>query len=322
MDVFVTYQQDTVEVKSLLHTLQKKDQPANLNIKRKSISILEIPERRPEPQKQEPVRKTYTPQQIRYWQLQQENKLLVNDSRYIRPRNEVAISTTQSLKDTGIVLPKREIRNTNTDWLTAFLFLGLIIFATIRYYFATYISHLFLSLINYSTTVRMFQEKNYPIFHAAYRLDILFYIVFSIFVYQVLNFLKWGNLNTNFSFFAIVLASVLVYFFTKKIIYLILGSTFEARSETSEFLFNMDNSNRTLGLILLPVITLIAFSPSQNPLFIVFLGLIIVFTFYAILIQRGILILLKKQFSILYLFLYFCTLEFLPLLLIYKVVVE
>jgi hypothetical protein len=73
--------------------------------------------------------------------------------------------------------------------------------------------------------------------------------------------------------------------------------------------------------VLFPVVALINYYPSKNPVFIVYIGIFIVAVSYAFLLQRGIYILLKKQFSIFYLFLYLCTLEFVPLFLIYKEVV-
>jgi hypothetical protein len=83
----------------------------------------------------------------------------------------------------------------------------------------------------------------------------------------------------------------------------------------------MDNFNRIAGLILITIISFIAFYHWENRVFPVIVGLFIVAIFYLFLLQRGIKILLKKQLSIFYLFLYLCTLEILPMLLIYKIVV-
>jgi hypothetical protein len=116
--------------------------------------------------------------------------------------------------------------------------------------------------------------------------------------------------------------AVLAYFLLKKLAYFLLGSVFEGTNETSEYLFNMDNYNRVTGIFLFPIITLVTFYPREDPTLPMFLGGGIVLIFYILLLQRGIAILLKKQFSIFYLFLYLCSLEFLPLLLIYKIVVE
>jgi hypothetical protein len=83
----------------------------------------------------------------------------------------------------------------------------------------------------------------------------------------------------------------------------------------------MDNVNRIAGLVLFPVVLLVAYYPGEDPAIPVVTGIIVAFILYFMLIYRGTIILLKKQLSIFYLFLYFCTLEFLPLVLIYKIVV-
>jgi len=319
MRAFTTYQQDTAGTKSLNLTLPETKGLQDLMTTRKPVSVLEMPERNTGEQK--PAPQKYTAAQIRNWQIQQERKLLVDSSRFISPRTGTEIS--YSVPDTpGIILPVRQLRETHTDWLTILIFLCLIVFATMRYTYQKYMSHLFLSIFNYATSIRLLEEKKYPVIHGAYRLDIIFYITFSIFVFQVLNLIRWENAYTRPSYFFMILGFVLLYFLVKKMAYLMLGIVFESTSETREFLFNMDNINRMLGLFLLPVVILVSFAPVSNPVFIVFSGLTIAIIFNLLLLQRGINILLKKQFSIFYLFLYLCTLEFLPLLLIYKVVVE
>ncbi|MDX8341623.1 DUF4271 domain-containing protein [Draconibacterium sp. IB214405] len=244
----------------------------------------------------------------------------VDTSDYIPSRQHTEVISELMVKP-SIILPNRERQYPGTDWLTVLIFAGIALFASIRYGYAKYIHHLFLSLFNYATSVRMLNDKSYPVFHAAYRLEIIFYLALSIFVYQGLNLIKWESARVNPTYFGFVLGGVLVYFFGKKLIYLTLGLLFETQNETREYLFNMDNFNRSLSLILLPIVILVAFAPFKTPVFITVSGLIIFLIFNLLLLKRGVFILLKKQFSLFYLFLYLCTLEILPLLLIYKVVV-
>uniref|UniRef100_UPI003217A920 DUF4271 domain-containing protein n=1 Tax=uncultured Draconibacterium sp. TaxID=1573823 RepID=UPI003217A920 len=319
MDASFTYQQDTVKAKSLLLKVPQNKALSSDIQRKKPVSILDIQER-----KQvvvQPEKKTYTPAQIRKWRMQQENKLLIEDSKYISPRTEINLTQTEK-PVANFILPIHIRNNAGTDWLTIIIFLSILLFATIRSTYSKYIGNLFLSLFNYSTSVRMLQEKSYPVFHGAFRLEAIFYITLSVFIFQILHLLEWENATNNPSYFFIIMGIVLLYFFGKKLIYMMLGSLFQVGNETHEYLFNVDNFNRSLGLILLPIVILVSFAPVRTPVFIVFAGVAIVISFNLILLQRGIFILLKKQFSIFYLFLYLCTLEFLPLLLIYKVVVE
>ncbi|WP_167610265.1 DUF4271 domain-containing protein [Maribellus sediminis] len=318
MDARFTYQQDSTQAKSLLDQVPQKN---SLTIELKPVSIMDLNE---QPRQSVESTKTETPkytvEQIRNWRLQQDHKLPTDSSKFISSRLDMQLLQTETI-DNKLILPERSKPDTGTDWLTVLLFVGILLFATIRYSYIKYIKHLFTSLVNYPTAVRMWQESNYPASHAAYRLDVIFYLTLSIFVYQTLTYFEVSRASNKLSYFAIVISGVLIYFFGKKLLYKSLGLLFETKTETLEFIFNTDNTFRALGLVLLPLIALVSFSPAQSPLFLIVTGIIIVLAFYAIILQRGVLILLKKQFSIFYLFLYLCTLEFLPLLLIYKVVV-
>ena len=327
MEVLFTYQQDTVQVKNLIKLVPQVDNSGILNVKSTPQIIEAIPVRDSSRwvkdtelvNETKPTEPTLT--QIRYRKWLREKKILIDGSRYIQPKNEVKLVSSVQVENKGLELPIREKNILNTDWITILIILALILFASVRITFSNYIGYLFQSLLNYSTSFRMFREKNYTIFHGAFRLDIIFYFTFSLFLYQLISILKLTLAHEKLTFYIASFGIILSYFLLKKTIYFILGSVFESVSETSEYLFNIDNFNRTLGLVLFPVVALINYYPANNPLFMVYLGGGIVGIFYIFLLKRGVYILLKKQFSIFYLFLYLCAVEFLPLLLIYKVVV-
>jgi len=262
---------------------------------------------------------TYARIRSRNWQ--REKKLLVGGSRYIEPKQEVDLIASLKIDEGKFNLPIRERNIVNTDWLTIILIVAVMIIASVRLSYSKYLQYLFQSLVNYSTSFRMFGEKNYSILHGAFRLELLFYISISIFLYQVIQHFQLQLVDERLPLFLSSVVIVIVYFFGKKLIYSTLGSVFEGVAETKEYLFNADNFNRTMGLILFPLVALINYYPANNPLYMVLLGIFIIVVFYIFLIQRGIYILLRKQFSIFYLFLYLCTLEFLPLLLLYKITV-
>ncbi len=271
--------------------------------------------------KQDTIRRP-TLQEIRYWKWQQDKKMFITDSHYLPSRNNTEIAYSEAIQHKGIDLPIREINRGSMDWLTLTLLVSLVIFASVRIGYAKYIGSLFQSVINYSTSFRMFGEKNNSILHGASRLEILYYLVFSLFLFQVLVLFSVKNGNTGLVLYAKTLGFVILYFVLKKSIYKFLGTIFNGVQETSEFIFNIDNFNRVAGIVLLPIVALMAYYPYEHLVFIVILGILTLVGLYIFLLQRGASILLKKQFSIFYLFLYLCTLEFLPLLLIYKIVVE
>jgi hypothetical protein len=254
---------------------------------------------------------------FRFFEIRPEEKIYFGDARYQPDTTYVERILWHGLK----IIP-HEKNYFEGDWLTGILFLAFVLLVNVRAGFSKYISSLFQSLVNYPTSFRLFREKNYSMLHGAFRLEALFYIVFSIFIFQVMVLVSSNKSLFTFSFYGITLGAVISYFLIKKLAYLALGSIFTDASGTREFLFNMDNFNRGAGIVLFPVVALIAYFPTEDPMIAVFLGVLTTLVFYIMLLKRGISILLKKQFPIFYLFLYLCTLEILPLVLIYKLVVE
>ncbi|QGY44351.1 DUF4271 domain-containing protein [Maribellus comscasis] len=259
--------------------------------------------------------------QIRYWQRQRENRLVVNGKRYMEPKTEVSLTTSEVASEKGIGLPVRERNAYNTDWLTFVLMAAFILFASVKFSFSKYIDYLFQSVVNYSSSFRMIEEKNYSISSGAVRLEIFFYLTFSVFLFQIISYFNFKFPFGGWILFLLLFGSVLIYFIAKKMVYRAVGKVVEGWEETGEYLFNHDNFNRVAGLVLFPIVVLISFIPIEDIDFLIFTGCVVSVVFYFLLLGRGISILLKKQFSIFYLFLYLCSLEFLPLLLIYKIVV-
>ncbi len=324
MEEFGKYQQrDTLQLKGLLDIQNLQPAPIKLKVDRIPISERNlrpldsiakervVVEEKPKP----PTRA-----QIRYWLRKQEESLLVGSSRTMKPI-DAKLLTTEIGTVNDIVLPVRAYKKTSFDWLTILLLLALMIFASIKIPYRKYLAHLFQSLVNFSTATRMFREREISLVHGSFRLEVYFYITFSVFVYFVLAHFGTRIPLQSFNLYLFSLGITLGYFVVKRMIYMVIGNIVEGTSETMEYLYNLTNYNRVLGLFLFPVIAFVLFSPIFSQKFFIHIGLVLVGIFYFLSLQRGILILIKKQFSIYYLFLYLCTLEILPLLLIYKLVI-
>ena len=136
-----------------------------------------------------------------------------------------------------------------------------------------------------------------------------------------LNDLKTGK-GISIIEYLIICGIVVGFFVTKKVIYILQGNICKSSTETKEYLFNINVYNRILAVLLLPISMIITFSKLSNLNWPVFIGLSLVCTCYLFVILRGMKILIQKRFSIFYLILYLCTLEILPFLYIYKLVLE
>jgi len=223
------------------------------------------------------------------------------------------------LKGVEVVFPGKKVTRTNPDWLIGLLVLMFLLFATVKLIFNKYLSQLVQSTINYSTFSRLFRERYFNLFHASFRLDVIFNMTLALFAYQFLSLYKI-NLGYSKSYYVYLACLVIVigYFTAKRILYYLIGILTESKPEIQEYLFSITVFNRVLGLFLLPISATIAFIPFSQVEPLLFAGLGIIVISYILSLLRGAKIFLKKQFSISYLILYLCTLEFLPLLLIYN----
>ena len=186
-----------------------------------------------------------------------------------------------------------------------------------------YLNQLIQSTINYSTFSRLFRERYFNLFHASFRLDLIFSLIMALFGYQFISAYKINfGISNSFYVYLVCLGIVISYFIAKKIIYYLLGILTESKHEVQEYLFSITVFNRVLGLFLVPVSATIAFIPLLQVEPLLFTGLAIIVIFYLLSLIRGGKIFLKKQFSISYLILYLCTLEFLPLVLIYYLLLK
>ena len=224
------------------------------------------------------------------------------------------------LKNVEVVFSGKKLSRNNPDWLVGVLVLSFFLFATVRLIFNKYLSQLAQATINYSTFSRVFRERYFNLFHASFRLDLIFALIMPLFGYQFISSYKINfGLSKSFYVYLACIAMVIGYFMVKKVIYYIIGLLTENIHEVQEYLYSIKVFNRVLGLFLLPVTAIIAFVPLYQPEPLLFTGLGIVLVFYLLSLIRGSKIFLKKHFSIFYLILYLCTLEFLPLLLIYNI---
>jgi hypothetical protein len=233
---------------------------------------------------------------------------------------EKVILLTEEPMKPQIILPERKIERNSPDWQMGVFILALILLGSVRLFFNKYLGQLLSSTMNYITASRMFRERSLSLMHASFRLDIMFYIIFSLFIFHALQIFGITLHPVGIISYLFILGGLLAYFGLKKFVYYLQGNISRTVQETFEFLFNMSIYNRVIGLFLLPVSLIVAFTPMAEPELVIFAGISIICIFYLLLILRGVKILMRKHFSIFYLILYLCTLEILPLLFIYKLV--
>jgi hypothetical protein len=255
----------------------------------------------------------------RYQRWKLEQTMLIDTSRYLIPVEANSYFTPElKIKDLNLSGSRRQFAT--NDWLIFVLLLALLLFASIRTSYAKYLGNLMKSVFYYPAAIKMYGEKNYPLIHGAYRLELYFYLIASVFIYQIATSFSDGFGIRKYLLYLLCFGVVVIYFSLKKMVYGLIGFINEGAREFSEIQFNLSNYYRVLGLLLFPFVALVGFSPVKNPQNLIITGGSIMLLFYFLFLIRSGKILLKNRVPIHYLFLYLCTLEILPLVLIGKLV--
>ena len=241
----------------------------------------------------------------------------LSDSAFLQGLRPVIL---QTIKPYGIVGKERVVPG--QDWVLGFILILWIIFASVRVEFPEYLGQIFSSLVNFNAAARLFRQRGYKTMFGAVRLDLIFYLTLPLSVFQIAQFFKIDLPGfPSIILFIGILLIINSYFFIKILIHRLVGSIAMLKDQTDELIFNIRLYYRALGFVLLPVVTVHAILPETNFLTIWGMAILILIMYIAALI-RSIYLGYQKDISIFYLILYLCTLEILPLLLIFKLVMK
>ncbi len=151
-----------------------------------------------------------------------------------------------------------------------------------------------------------------------------FALVFGMLLYQVDVLWSWKMLgweegwHTYLGYAGLVAAGYLLKFFFLLLFRFLVGTD----AGTHEYIFTMFLINKALGMILLPLVVLAAYIQGQAVDLLLWAGIAIFFLLFLYRLWRGGSIGVSYNVAPFYLFLYLCTLEILPLVVIAKVFVS
>lgn len=211
------------------------------------------------------------------------------------------------------------INKQSTDWITIILVVCLFIFAWIQKYYSKRFGQIFRAVAQTHYVNQLEREGNLFGERITLGLGFIYYAIGSIFIFQVFNqYLTIPPLWSNLNFTLLIFGCLFMYQMIKSLILYTLGIIFNTSDYARAYQLNILMFNHVTGTVLFPF-TIMAFY-WESPVFLN-LGIIIasLLIFYKLI--RGILTgLTNKYYNLFYLFLYLCTLEILPILLLYKVI--
>jgi hypothetical protein len=208
----------------------------------------------------------------------------------------------------------------STDWFIALIFTSVLIVAFIRIFFSRYILTALEALFNNNLAEKIFENKNTLQIRSFTLLNFWFYVNISLFITELYFFenMTNNNLFPIWLFFSILCVSIFLIINFKYLLLFITGRVFKTTEVLEEFHYYFLLIAKNIALFLFPIIIILPFTPPTLRAFLIYIGYGILFLFPLLIIYKGFNIFIKKRLSFFYTFLYLCTFEIIPVLLIYK----
>jgi len=218
-----------------------------------------------------------------------------------------------------IIKKRKKIHDTSNDWIVAIVLITLGIIAWLRHLYKKYLVSTLKSVFNYRMSVKQFQEKNALTQRVSFALQFIFSINAGLFIFLYLNKYKLGLPNAPKVLLFLLLSGIFfVTFYIKSFVLRFLGTVLLLRKTVNEYIQNISLYNKIIGLGLAPSVICIAYMPKSLGEIFIYIATGLFGFFYFIRFFRGFQIIINKHISIFYSILYLCTVEILPLLLLYK----
>jgi hypothetical protein len=179
------------------------------------------------------------------------------------------------------------------------------------------------ALVNYGVAQETTREEQ-VFFHRSNMLLTLGYILtLSLFIYQV----KWFALGNSiepegFSSFLIVVAGIILVYLVKYIFAKLLLFIFNDATIAPEYTFNVSLYNNLLGVVLIPLLCVNYFTAFPFQSLLIFIALPLALLVLVLRLIRLFVIGRARGVLYVYIFLYICTLEILPLVVLYRIFVR
>jgi len=232
---------------------------------------------------------------------------------------ETILSTEQMLQPTHEGAVDKVV--SSPDWILGVLLLILTLLAWVRVYHLKRLNQLFQAFLYKLHVYTILRSNDSLITRISMGLNAVFVLSMSLFLYQIMQYYKVEMPYADtVSSFLIILGVVFIIYPLKSLGLRLIGWVFNDSEKFKEYIFNVFLINKILGLALVPIVTLVAYMTSgQGMLFK--LGAMLVIVLYIYRLIRGYSIgRAVANLSQFYIFLYLCTLEILPLIVVTRYV--
>ena len=215
-----------------------------------------------------------------------------------------------------------KIEQKNNDWILALILAALFIIAWVKVFQHKKLKQYLNAFGNENLAGKISREEKVFSEQASVLLFISSLIALSLFIFQIINFYGFRLINFNqpvHLFFFKILLIVLGAIILKLMVLKTAGFIFKTNKLASDYAFTIVLFINILSFLLLPIVIAIEYMPMISDENFILIGVIITLLIFLYRNYRGFVLgNSERSVSKFYLFLYLCTLEILPLIVLFK----
>jgi len=209
--------------------------------------------------------------------------------------------------------------NLKPDWLLGIIIISLVVLAWIKLIYNKFIDQTFNALWNFQLSDKLFRDQSIFSRRVALVLNANFIITGGLFIFLVLAYTDRHLFNLKpFMQFLSYAGILLGFVLSRYILTHITGFIFRRQAIFREYLQQILIIYKGLGVFLIPLILGIAYISESLRIYLIITGITLFSAAYLFRFIKGFKLIFKKDVFISYLILYLCTLEILPVLVLYK----
>ncbi|HOU99050.1 MAG TPA: DUF4271 domain-containing protein [Bacteroidales bacterium] len=206
----------------------------------------------------------------------------------------------------------------NHDWILVVGIMLLIFMTYVKVQFSQVIKRLLTSVVNFQFAKQLVNEKSSVVQKSSWFLLTLFVISFSLFLSAFIYYINPDSAHNPY-LFLLVFLFVSGFYLLKISLYFLIGYLTDNLSQTRLIMSHFSVFYRNLSLLFTPL-SLVLFFIQLRFLASILIVMVLLFVIFSLMrIYRAFFLSLQMKFSYLFIFLYLCTIELIPLLYSYKI---
>jgi len=235
------------------------------------------------------------------------------------------ITYTKSIFSSHLLVPNniepRAIVKDGQNWIALLIVAIMLLLGVLRVFYQKKFTLFLSAAVSKRFSNQLIREENALTQGTSVMLTIIFFLAVSLFFYLSLDDLniKMGVVN-DIQQFIIILTACIGFYFLKIFLHKLSGYIFKVYKETDEYIFNQFIVIQVSGLLLVLWCVLMSYCSDINKQYVVFIGFSTLLLSFIVRMIKSLGISNMGSYSPVYIFLYLCSLEILPLIIIIKLV--